>query len=82
MTKVGVWTFGLLLGCFWGAGVLILGIVAMLFDRATKIVGLFSSVYIGYKATWLGSLIGAAWGFVDGMISGMLMAWIYNKFAG
>lgn len=82
MTKVDVWTFGLFLGCLWGAVVLILGVVAMLSGRGAKIVGLFSSVYIGYKATWPGSFIGAVWGVLDGAVSGMVIAWIYNKFAG
>ena len=34
--------------------------------------------YIGFAATPTGSLIGAAYGLVDGFIFGIVMAWIYN----
>ncbi len=80
MTKLDVRAFGLMLGCIWSAGVLVLGVVSMLSNWGTRIVKLFSTVYIGYKATLWGSLIGAAWGFIDGAISGMVIAWVYNKF--
>jgi hypothetical protein len=80
MTKLDVRAFGLMFGCIWSAGVLALGIVSMLSNRGARAVKLFSTVYIGYKATLRGSLIGAAWGFVDGSISGIVIAWIYNKF--
>jgi hypothetical protein len=79
MPKVDVQAFGFLLGGLWGAGVLSLGIAAMLLNRGRKVVDLFSSVYIGYAATWPGSFIGAVWGFFDGLISGIVIAWIYNK---
>ena len=80
MTKLDVRAFGFMLGCIWSVGVLILGIVSMLSNRGDRIVRLFSTVYIGYRATLQGSLIGAAWGFVDGAISGIVVAWIYNRF--
>ena len=40
---------------------------------------LLSQYFIGYKVTFIGSLIGAAYGFALGTISGALMGWIYNK---
>ena len=40
---------------------------------------LLSQYFIGYKVTFLGSLIGAAYGFALGTICGALMGWIYNK---
>ena len=80
MTKVDVRAFGLMLGCIWSVGVLALGIVSMLSNWGARTVKLFSGVYIGYKATLQGSLIGAAWGFMDGAISGIVIAWIYNRF--
>lgn len=73
--------FGLLLGCVWGIGVFGLGIASMMLNRWGNFVKLLSSVYIGYQATWLGSIRGAVWGFIDGLISGVVIAWIYNRFA-
>ena len=40
------------------------------------------SIYIGYNISPLGSVIGLAWGFVDGLIGGAVLAWLYNRFAG
>ena len=39
---------------------------------------LFERMYIGYSFTPLGSVIGAAWGFVDWGIAGAIFAWLYN----
>jgi xanthine/uracil permease len=81
MGKCDVKALGLSCGIVWGAAIFISGIASMLFDWATKFVDVFSGIYIGYNATFLGSVIGAAWGFVDGCIGGLLVAWLYNKFA-
>ena len=40
---------------------------------------LFERIYIGYSFTPLGSVIGAAWGFFDWGIAGVIFAWLYNK---
>lgn len=80
MKKIDIRVVGLAVGCIWGSGVLVLGIVSMMSERGAKIVKFISKVYIGYGATWLRSLVGALWGFVDGAISGALVAWMYNKF--
>ena len=39
---------------------------------------LFERIYIGYSYTPLGSVIGAAYGFVDWGIAGAIFAWLYN----
>ena len=40
---------------------------------------LFERIYKGYSFTPMGSVIGAAWGFVDWGIAGAIFAWLYNK---
>ena len=40
---------------------------------------IFERIYIGYSFTPIGSVIGAAWGFVDWGIAGAVFAWLYNK---
>ncbi len=42
---------------------------------------LLGQFFIGYKVSFVGSLIGAAWGFVLGTISGSVISWIYNRVA-
>jgi len=42
---------------------------------------LLSQYFIGYRVTFAGSLIGAAYGFVSGAAAGALVACIYNRIA-
>jgi len=50
-------------------------------DRVGPHLILLSQYFIGYRVTFLGSLIGAAYGFTLGTIFGGLLGWIYNKIA-
>jgi ABC-type dipeptide/oligopeptide/nickel transport system permease subunit len=50
-------------------------------DRVGPHLVLLSQYFIGYRVTFLGSLIGAAYGFALGTICGSLLGWIYNKIA-
>ena len=40
---------------------------------------LLSQYFLGYRVTFLGSLVGFAYGFAVGTLSGALISWIYNK---
>ena len=40
---------------------------------------LLSQFFIGYRVSFFGSIIGFAYGFAVGTLSGALIAWIYNK---
>ena len=53
----------------------------MVFNWGDTFVSIMSSLYIGFKPTVSGIIIGAVWGFVDAGIAGVLIAWLYNKFA-
>lgn len=81
MAKLDVKAFGLAVGIVWGMAMFLLGIMSMALNWGTKLVEVFSSMYIGYKANISGSVIGGAWGFVDAGIAGVIVAWLYNKFA-
>ncbi len=50
----------------------------ILIGNAEGPVTLFERIYIGYSFTPMGSVIGAAWGFVDWGIAGAIFAWLYN----
>lgn len=41
-----------------------------------------SLIYPGYYITAVGSLVGLVWAFIDGLIGGVIFAWLYNMFAG
>jgi hypothetical protein len=72
---------GVAIGVLWAACVFFLGITAM-FDWGGGIVDVLGSLYIGYTASVLGAIIGAIWAFVDGLVGGVLVAWLYNLMAG
>ncbi len=80
--RLSVIGFGLALGIAWGTGTFLLGLIAGVFDWGTPIVNVLGTLYIGYDATFLGSIAGAVWGAVDGFVFGAAIAWLYNRLAG
>jgi len=69
---------GLTTGIFGATAMFLLAWWLMLTGNAEGPVTLFERIYIGYSFTPMGSVIGAAWGFVDWGIAGALFAWLYN----
>ena len=43
---------------------------------------LLSQFFIGYRVSFLGSIIGFFYGFAIGTLSGATIGWIYNKIVG
>lgn len=80
MKKLCVRSLVLALGIGGALCALIMGWLAA-FGWGTQVVMLLSSFYIGYEPTFLGGIIGAVWGFVDGAISGLVIGYLYNVFA-
>lgn len=71
--------FGVAFGVVGGVFVFLLGIASILgFGR--EAVELFSTFYIGYESTLLGSLAGGLWAFVESFAGGVIIAWVYNIF--
>jgi len=79
--KLSVMSFGIAFGIVWSLGILILGVHAILTGLSVELVELMGTIYIGYEATWGGTLIGTLWGFVDGFVGGLIFAWLYNCLA-
>ena len=69
---------GLTAGIFGATAMFLLAWWLMLTGNAEGPVTLCERIYIGYSFTPMGSIIGAAWGFVDWGIAGTLFAWLYN----
>ena len=77
MTRLSVKGLGLAVGVTWGIGVLILGLIGSIgWGRA--VVDVLGSLYLGFRPTPVGSIIGGAWAFVDGALAGVVVAWLYN----
>lgn len=79
MAKLDVRAFGLACGIVWGAGMFIIGLMTAFSTWGAGFERVMSTLYIGFSPTLLGSVIGAAWGFVDAGIGGLVVALIYNK---
>ena len=75
---ISVRTCGLTLGIFGAVSMFTLAWWLILIGNAEGPTTLFERIYIGYSFTPLGSVIGAAWGFVDWGIAGAIFAWLYN----
>jgi hypothetical protein len=79
--RLNVKVFALTAGLFWGTGLFFIAWWIMLFDGATGEPTLIGQVYRGYSISPMGSVIGLAWGVVDGLIGGAVFAWLYNTLA-
>ena len=77
---LGVVSFGLAVGLTWAIFVFVLGLVAALLDWGVGIAIALSTLYVGYGPTLIGSIAGAVWAFVSGLVTGILIAWFYNRF--
>ena len=82
MNKLSVKGLALAGGVLWSFYTLLIGLAAWLFNWGTGLVSVMASLYIGFSPTLAGSLIGAAWAFIDGVIGGAVIAWVYNKAIG
>lgn len=79
--KLNVKAFAIAFGLVWGFGIFALTWWIIAFEGATGEVTLIGHVYRGFNISPLGSLIGLAWGLVDGALGGMIFAWLYNLLA-
>ena len=89
--KLNVKALGLAAGLLWGGGILVVGLAAtyLKVQEGSSWYGkdfllAMASIYPGYRGTpeMGASVIGALYGFVDGLVGGMIFAWLYNRLAG
>jgi len=66
----------------WGGGLFVLTWWVIAIQGVQNDPTVIGSVYLGYRLTPLGSVIGLVWGLVDGAIGGALFAVLYNWLAG
>lgn len=79
--KLNVRAFALAFGLWWGVGILLGTWWLIALDGATGEATFLGRLYLGYAISPLGSLVGLAWGFADGLIAGAIFAWLYNRLA-
>jgi len=81
--KLKPFAFGTALGIVWGGSVFITTWLAYFTGYGKLFLEVLAqSIYPFYTISPLGSFIGLISGFVDGLVSGALIIWIYNRLAG
>lgn len=71
---------GIGLGTVWGVSLFITTWVSYFSGYGRLFLEVLAqSIYPGYSISPLGSLLGLFYGFLDGLISGSCIAWLYNK---
>jgi hypothetical protein len=79
--RLNIKAFALTCGLVWGLGLFALTWWVIAFDGVTYEVTWIGRIYRGYDVSPIGSVIGLAWGLVDALVGGAVMAWLYNKIA-
>ncbi|MCX5700022.1 MAG: bacteriophage holin [Candidatus Omnitrophica bacterium] len=79
MTKLDIKAFGFALGIVWGGLTFLLGMLDMLYFWGNSWGKMMTMIYLGYRPTVFGSIIGAIWGFLYASILGFVVAWMYNR---
>jgi hypothetical protein len=77
--KLDVKALALSCGLIVGLGLFLVTWWVILLDGASGEITWVGHVYRGYSISPLGSVIGLAWGLVDGAIGGAILALLYNK---
>lgn len=76
--KLEVKAFALTCALIWGIGLPVLTWWIMFLEGTSTNPTWLGHIYRGYNLTFIGSLIGGAWAFVDGLIGGAVFAWLYD----
>ena len=84
LLRVSAAVHGIVTGLIIGLGIFIA--TNWLVLKGGEVVGphllLLGQFFIGYRVTFVGSLIGFAYGFVLGFLVGFAIAWLYNQLLG
>ena len=76
--KLDVKAFAVACAIIWGVGLPLLTWWTMALDGPSTDPTWIGRIYRGYNLTFVGSLYGAIWAFLDGLVGGALFAWLYN----
>ncbi len=79
--KINVKALALSFGIIWGLAIFLLTVWFLIMCYEGNLLAKLGSVYLGYSVSWPGAFIGLIYGFIDGLIGGALLGYLYNKFA-
>jgi len=75
---LNVKAFALTCAIIWGFGLFFLTWWLVALEGPSDTATFIGRIYRGYSVTPVGSLVGLAWAFVDGLMGGAIFAWLYN----
>jgi hypothetical protein len=67
-------------GILWAASVFAATLWIVITGGTGQTMALLGKFYLGYAVTVPGAFVGLVWGFVDGFLAGLILAWLYNVF--
>ncbi len=80
--KLRPFALGAALGIVWGGSLFFTTWISYYTGYGRLFLqALAESIYPGYSITPPGSFLGLVYGFLDGLISGAVVAWLYNRMA-
>jgi len=71
-------SFALAGGIIWGASIMVLTWIATVAGYGTPLIEFLQQLYVGLNISFVGSLIGLVYGFIDAFIGLYLFALLYN----
>jgi hypothetical protein len=80
--KLNIWAFSFALAIWWAVMVFLADLWIILLDGETHAVLDLGLIYRGYDVSIAGAFIGLVWAFFDGLVGGLIFAWLYNLLAG
>jgi hypothetical protein len=79
--KINPVGLGVGLGTVWGVSLFITTWVSYYTGYAELFLNTMAkSIYPGYSITPLGSFLGLVYGYIDGILGGLVIGWIHNRF--
>ena len=79
--KINVKALALSMGIVWGLVVFLLTLWFLFMGYSGNLLAKLGSIYLGYSVSWIGAFVGLVYGFIDGLVGGALLGYLYNKFA-
>ena len=78
--KINTKALAISAGITWGLAIFLLTVWFLVMGYNGNLLAKLGSIYIGYSVSWTGAFVGLIYGFVDGLIGGALLGYLYNKF--
>ena len=79
MERLSLFRFGTALGLALGGVLLLIAVLSWVTGLGTEFIHMTESIFQGYGPGPLGGVIGGVWGCSAGFVSGVSIAWIYNR---